>query len=153
MTGSASACRGSSAASDEDRRRLRLVDVADEAARDRQARADELLHALAARGREHELVAFEDADRARVGAEQRRRVLDDLLEHGVGIELGGEQAARARELLRERACAPLRLVEVAAAEGAARDVRELPGELEVVVGEAALLGEADEDDAVALGAS
>ena len=78
-----------------------------------------------------------------------RRVLDDLLEHRVGIELGREQAARARELLRERAGAPLRLVELAALERAARRVRELAGELEVVVGEAALVREADEDDAAA----
>ena len=76
-------------------------------------------------------------------------MLDDFFEHGVGVELGGEQAPGARELLRERTGAPLRLVEVAAAERAAGDMRELAGELEVVVGEPALLGEADEDDAVA----
>src|SRR5205085_3204891 len=99
---------------------------------------------------QHELVAFEDPDRARVGAEERRRVLDDFVQHRVRVELGGEQAAGARELLRERAGAPLRLVEVAAAERAARDVSELAGELEVAVGEAALLGEADEDDTVPL---
>src|SRR5439155_807810 len=87
----------------QDGRRLGLVDVADEAARHRHSRADEFLDAVAARGRQHELVAFEDPDRARVGAEERRRVLDDFVQHRVRVELGGEQAAGARELLRERA--------------------------------------------------
>ena len=79
-------------------------------------------------------------------------MLDDLLEDGVRIELGRDQAAHARELLRERARAALRLVQVAALERSAHRVRELLCELEIVVGEAMLLGEADEDDAAALAA-
>ena len=40
---------------------------------------------------EHELVALEDPDGAAVGAEQRRRLLDDLVEHRARLELGREQ--------------------------------------------------------------
>ena len=76
-------------------------------------------------------------------------MLDDLLEHRVGVELGREEAARARELLRERTRASLRLVELAAPEGAARRLRELSGQLEVVVREAAFLPEEHEHDAAA----
>ena len=73
---------------------------------------------------------------ARVGAEQRRRLRDDLVEHGLRVELGGEQAAGAGELLRERARAALRLEELAALERAAGGAGEVARELEVVVGEA-----------------
>ena len=79
-------------------------------------------------------------------------MLDDLLEHRVRIELRREQAAHARELLRERARAALRLVQLAALERSAHRVRELLRELEIVVGEAMLLREEDEDDAAALAA-
>ena len=100
-------------------------------------------------GADDELVVLEHADRARVGVHELRRLLDDLVENRGRVELGREQAARARQLLRERPRAPLRLEQLAALERAARRVGEVARELEVVFGEDALLREEDDDEAAA----
>ena len=63
--------------------------------------AERLLGALAGRRRDDELVAVERRERRGVGAQQSCRLLDDLLEHRGRVELRREQAARARELLRQ----------------------------------------------------
>ena len=72
--------------------------------------------------------------------------LDDLVEDGLRVELGREQAAGARELLRERARGALRLEQLAPLERAAGGAGQLARELEIVVGEAALLVEQREHE-------
>ena len=64
-----------------------------------------------------------------------RRLLHDLVEHGGRVELGREQTAGARQLLRQRAGAALGLEQLAPLERAARRVGEVARELEVVVAE------------------
>ena len=93
-----------------------------------------------------ELVALDQLDRAGVGPEQGWRLVGELLEDRGRLELRGEEAAHAGELLRERARGALALVELAALEPAARGAREPAAELEVVVGEGPLLGEEDDDE-------
>ena len=90
-----------------------------------------------------ELVLLEQPHRGAVGLEQVDRVLDDLVEHVLGIELTGELAARLRQPLRERPRAALELVQLAALEGAARRARHVPRQLQLLVREASL---ADEED-------
>ena len=77
------------------------------------------LGALAADGADDELVALEQADRGRVGADQARRLPDDLVEDRLGVELAGEQRPGPGELLRDRARLALRLVELRPLERAA----------------------------------
>ena len=84
-------------------RRARLDGVAGEPRGRGDARVEHVLAASSPiAGRGDELVAVEQADHRRVGVEQRRRLADDLVEHGGRVELGGEQRAGARELLRQR---------------------------------------------------
>src|SRR5207237_756922 len=97
-------------------------------------------------GADDELVSLEQPQDRGVGREQLRRPAHDLLEHRGGVELGREQAARARELLRQRARAALGLEQLASLERAARGAREIPRQLEIVVGEAALLREENEHE-------
>src|SRR5207237_1680384 len=63
-----------------------------------------------------------------------------------GVEFGREQAARARELLRQRAGAALCLEQLASLERPACGAGQVPRQLEIVVGEAALLREEDEHE-------
>src|SRR5207244_4636229 len=100
----------------------RLDDVAREPAGRGRLLADQAGDALPLGRADDEVVLLQDADHARLGAQELRRLLDDLVENGLGVELGREQAAGARELLSERARRPLRLEEAAALERAARRV-------------------------------
>ena len=102
------------------------------------------------RGGDDELVVLDDPDRARVGVHELRCLLHDLVEDRGRVELGREQPAGAGQLLRERTGAALRLEELAALERAARRIGEVARELEVVVGEDALLREEDGDEAARL---
>src|SRR3989440_4050851 len=133
-------------------RRPRLHDVAGERARGGRARAERRLRGLPLRGRDDELVLLQDADRARLGADEPRRLLDDLVEDRGGIELGREQAARPRELLRQRPRRALRLEELRSLEGAPRRSGEVARELEILVLERAALGGEDEDEPAGLAA-
>ncbi len=78
-------------------------------------------------------------DRAGVGAEEARGLPHDLLEDPLRFELRRKQGADACELLRERPRAPLALEHAAPLEGALGRLGEVARELEVVVGEQALL--------------
>ena len=127
-------------------RGARLDDVSQQPAGRRRAGAERRLRPWAGPALEDQLVVGEQSNRAGFGAEERRRLLHDLVEHRRRIELGREQAARACELLRERSRGALGLEQVAALEGAAGRVGEMDSELEVVVGELARLGEEDEDE-------
>ena len=81
----------------------RLHDVAaDEPGRGR-ALADCSVCALACRGADDEMLTLEREQRGGVGAEQSRRLLDDGRDDCIRVELGREEAARAREVLRQRA--------------------------------------------------
>ena len=102
--------------------------------------------ARAADGADHELVSLDDLDRACVGAEQGRRLVGDLVEDRPRVELGREQAAHARELLGEGSRRSFALVELAPLETPSRGARQAATQLEVVVGERALLGEEDDDE-------
>ena len=75
------------------------------------------------------------------------RLLDDLVEHRGRVELGGEQAAGPRELLRQRPRASLRLEQLASLEGSSRRACEVERQLEVVLAEDALLREEDDAEA------
>ena len=86
----------------------------------------------------HELVALEQAHRAAVGLEQPRRLAWDLVQHDApGSSSVVSVRPVERQVLRERAGAPLELVDLAALEGATRGGPELVRELEVVVRERA----------------
>ena len=93
-----------------------------------------------------ELVALEHADRARVGMHEVGRLLHDLVENRGRVELGREEPAGARQLLRERARALLAFEQLASLERAARRVGEMMSELEVVVRERPLVREQDDDE-------
>ena len=125
-------------------RRPRLEDVAGEPASGRAPGAERCLRTLAVGRRDDELLPVEQAERAGLGVDERRRLLHDLVEDGRRIELAREQPARARQLLRERAGPALGLEQLATLERAARRIGEMARELEVVVAERALLGEEDE---------
>ena len=104
-------------------------------------RAAGRLRALAGDRGGDELVATQDVDGGGVGAEQGGRLAGELLEDGGRVQLGGEQAARAGELLRERARRALALEELAPLEGAAGGTAEVLRQDEIVVGELAHLAE------------
>ena len=133
-------------------RRARLDGIAGEARCRGDARVEHVLRLLAHCRRCYQLVALEQPDHRRVGVEQRRRLADDLVEHGGRVELGGELRAGARELLRQPAGLPLGFEQLASLERAAGGAGEVAGQLEVVVGEAPLLGEEDEHERALVGA-
>ncbi len=85
--------------------------------------------------------------RGAVRLEQLDRVPDDLVEDVLGIELARELAARLREPLRERPGPALELVQLAALERAPGRTGDVPGQLELLVGEDALAHEEDERQA------
>ena len=93
-----------------------------------------------------ELVSLEQAQYGGVGQQQLGRPLRDLVQQRGRVELRGEQAARPRELLRERARPPLALEKVTALQRPSGGAGQVAGELEVVVGETVLLGEEDEHE-------
>src|SRR5439155_22133376 len=62
------------------------------------------------------------------------------------VELGGEEAAGARKLLRQRAGQPLGLEETATVERTPCGARDLAGELEIVANERARLVEQNDDE-------
>ena len=97
-------------------------------------------------GGDNELVAVERGECRSVGAEKLQRLLDDRLEHGHRIELGREQAPRARQLLRERPRGPLRLEQTAAVERSARSAGDLLRELEILARELPRLAEEHEHE-------
>ena len=99
-----------------------------------------------ARGPDDELVALEQPEDGCVRGEELRRPPDDLVQNDGRIELGGEEAGRPRELLRQGTRAPLALEQAAALEGAAGGGGQVACQLEVVVREASLLGEEDEHE-------
>src|SRR5207249_3231417 len=82
----------------------------------------------------------------RICVHELRSLLHDLVEDRRRIELGREQPPRARELLGERTRRALGLEELASLECAARRVRKMTRELEVIVCEEALLLEEDDDN-------
>ena len=131
--------------------RAGLDDVADEEAGRRSARADRVVLARAGRGPHDDLVVLEHADRGALGAHELHRVADGLVEHVVGVELAGELAAGPGEPLRQRAGAPLPLVELASLERAAGRAGDALGQRELLVVEHFLAREEDEHepDAVA----
>ena len=74
-----------------------------------------------------------------------RRLADELLEHRRRVELAGEHAAGARQLLREPPCDSLRFEGPAAVESSARRLCDPAPELEIVGNESAFLPEEDDD--------
>jgi len=130
-------------------RRARLDDVAEQPAGRRRTGTERRLGPGAGAALHDQLVAHQQPNRAGFGAEQRGRLLHHLVEDGRRVELGREQAARSRQLLRERARGALGLEQVAALERATGRVGEMDGKLEVVVGELAGFGEEDEHEAAA----
>jgi hypothetical protein len=76
-----------------------LHDIAAEPAGRRRSRANGVLDAVPRRRADHELAFLEHRDRARVGAQERRRLPDDLVEHRERVELRRKRAARPRKLL------------------------------------------------------
>ena len=129
-----------------DDRRARLDDVARGPSGGGRARAGDRRSSHASDRADDELVALDQLDRARVGAEQRRSLVGDLLEDRGGLELRRQEAAQARELLGERARGSLAFVELAALEAGACSTGQPTAELEIVVGERPLLGEEDDDE-------
>src|SRR5437588_278362 len=113
----------------EGHRRARLHDVAGQPRARGAARTDSRLCAEAARCADDELAVGQHADGARVGLQELVRLLDDLVEHDVRIELGREPPARARELLGESARAALRFVQLAPFECPARGAGQMLREL------------------------
>jgi hypothetical protein len=134
----------------EGRRRSRLDDVPRQPGRRRSAEADSPVEAFALHGVDDQFVALDHANRSCVGFEQSRRLLDDLVEHRSGIELGGEQRAHARELLGEGPRRALALVELASLERAARGPGEPPCELQIIIDELTRRGEEDDHQAAVL---
>ena len=126
----------------------RLNRVRRRPARGRRARVEQIVRQLSARRTDDELVILEQANDGGIGPEESGRLGDDLVEDCSRIELGGEQSARTRQLLREAARPALALVELAALERAAGGPRKVERQLEVVVTEAPRLREEDHDQAV-----
>src|SRR5215218_2083186 len=124
----------------------RLDDIAAEPARGGRARAERILRPLAHGRGDDELVALELRERTCLDAEERRGLRDDFLEDCSRVELGREQAAGSRELLRERSRRALGLVQAAALERAARRAGQAPCQFEVVVVERPLLREQHEHE-------
>ena len=123
-----------------------MHDVAGQPAARRAARAECGVRSRSTGGGHDQLLALEEPERPRVGVDERRRLLDHLVEHRRRIELAREQPARACQLLGESARRTLGLEQLTAFERAARRVGEMPRELQVVFAERALLVEEDEDE-------
>ena len=103
------------------------------------------------RSRHDEFVTVERGQCSGVDVEQRHRLGHHRLEHRHRIELGREQAACSRELLRQGARAALRLEQPTAVERTPGGTRDLLRELEVVLREVTLRLEEHEHQAAVSG--
>ena len=83
-------------------RRPRMNDRAGGPRVDRNSRPAGLRRTLADGRRRHELVVLEQPNRSGVGAQERGRLFDDLVQDGARLQLTGEEAARVGELLGEQ---------------------------------------------------
>jgi hypothetical protein len=100
----------------------------------------------------HQLVLLECPHGTGVCPEQRRRLLHDLFEDGSRVQLGGESAARARELLRQRPGRPLCFEEPAPLQRRGRGIAEMASDLEILVRELTLARKEDDDESRTFGA-
>ncbi len=119
-------------------RGARLHDVAEQPGRRRRPQLEGVARSRPAGGVDDELVALEHPDRRARTGEQAGCEPSEALEHDLGIQLAGQLAPGAREPLRERAGAPLELVQLAALERAACRAGDMTRQLELLVGEAVL---------------
>ena len=100
---------------------------------ERRALAGQQLVDVALHRAHDQAVALDQPQRAGVGHEQRGRLRDDLAQHGGRVEVGGDQAADALQLLRAAAGAALGGQHLGALDGGGSGGRQVPGELEVLV--------------------